>query len=224
MNIRERLTAADLSPLTTSFSYDARSATRQLSKLDGFLTAIAVGPDAVEPRKWLGIGALGIREAALPDAIQGRAFEDALVARHDEILRQIAVEAFEPIFWEDGNGTIVADDWANGFLEALGVRLGAWESFIRSEGGTIVMVPIMALAAGSQGASRLGISQEGLDEMRQMAPGLIPISVLAMDAFWRSRKSRGISVEPLRVAKVGRNEPCPCGSAKKFKKCCGGNP
>jgi hypothetical protein len=21
--------------------------------------------------------------------------------------------------------------------------------------------------------------------------------------------------------KVGRNEPCPCGSAKKFKKCCG---
>ncbi|HEY9249422.1 MAG TPA: SEC-C metal-binding domain-containing protein [Rariglobus sp.] len=22
--------------------------------------------------------------------------------------------------------------------------------------------------------------------------------------------------------KVGRNEPCPCGSGKKFKKCCGG--
>ena len=24
-----------------------------------------------------------------------------------------------------------------------------------------------------------------------------------------------------RVKKVGRNEPCPCGSGKKFKKCCG---
>ncbi|MBT8004846.1 MAG: hypothetical protein HN578_18205, partial [Rhodospirillales bacterium] len=24
-----------------------------------------------------------------------------------------------------------------------------------------------------------------------------------------------------RVQKVGRNEPCPCGSGKKFKKCCG---
>ena len=23
------------------------------------------------------------------------------------------------------------------------------------------------------------------------------------------------------VAKVGRNSPCPCGSGKKFKKCCG---
>jgi len=22
--------------------------------------------------------------------------------------------------------------------------------------------------------------------------------------------------------KVGRNEPCPCGSGKNFKKCCGG--
>lgn len=22
-------------------------------------------------------------------------------------------------------------------------------------------------------------------------------------------------------AKVGRNDPCPCGSTKKFKKCCG---
>ncbi|MCL0091229.1 SEC-C metal-binding domain-containing protein [Dehalococcoidia bacterium] len=23
--------------------------------------------------------------------------------------------------------------------------------------------------------------------------------------------------------KVGRNDPCPCGSGKKFKKCCGGS-
>ncbi len=26
-----------------------------------------------------------------------------------------------------------------------------------------------------------------------------------------------------RVEKVGRNDPCPCGSGKKFKKCCGAN-
>jgi SEC-C motif domain protein len=26
---------------------------------------------------------------------------------------------------------------------------------------------------------------------------------------------------PVQVAKVGRNDPCPCGSGKKFKKCCG---
>ena len=26
---------------------------------------------------------------------------------------------------------------------------------------------------------------------------------------------------PARVVKIGRNEPCPCGSGKKYKKCCG---
>jgi len=24
-----------------------------------------------------------------------------------------------------------------------------------------------------------------------------------------------------KVVKIGRNEPCPCGSGKKYKKCCG---
>lgn len=27
---------------------------------------------------------------------------------------------------------------------------------------------------------------------------------------------------PRQVVKVGRNDPCPCGSGQKFKKCCGG--
>ena len=27
--------------------------------------------------------------------------------------------------------------------------------------------------------------------------------------------------KPRRVEKVGRNEPCPCGAGKKYKKCCG---
>lgn len=26
---------------------------------------------------------------------------------------------------------------------------------------------------------------------------------------------------PIRVTKIGRNQPCPCGSGKKYKKCCG---
>jgi uncharacterized protein YecA (UPF0149 family) len=25
----------------------------------------------------------------------------------------------------------------------------------------------------------------------------------------------------IRTNKVGRNDPCPCGSGKKYKKCCG---
>lgn len=33
--------------------------------------------------------------------------------------------------------------------------------------------------------------------------------------------SRHYKPTPGRVEKVGRNEPCPCGSGKKYKKCCG---
>jgi len=32
---------------------------------------------------------------------------------------------------------------------------------------------------------------------------------------------RSIKKEPVRVKKIGRNDPCPCGSGKKYKKCCG---
>lgn len=32
----------------------------------------------------------------------------------------------------------------------------------------------------------------------------------------------GAKVPPRQVTKIGRNEPCPCHSGKKFKKCCGG--
>lgn len=31
------------------------------------------------------------------------------------------------------------------------------------------------------------------------------------------------SLEGIDLSKVGRNDPCPCGSGKKFKKCCGAN-
>jgi preprotein translocase subunit SecA len=35
--------------------------------------------------------------------------------------------------------------------------------------------------------------------------------------------SAGERIEPIRrqEKKIGRNEPCPCGSGKKYKKCCG---
>lgn len=37
----------------------------------------------------------------------------------------------------------------------------------------------------------------------------------------RLRRSMGIKLSPRKLLpKIGRNEPCPCGSGKKFKKCC----
>lgn len=33
--------------------------------------------------------------------------------------------------------------------------------------------------------------------------------------------SDSVPQEPARVVEVGRNDPCPCGSGRKYKKCCG---
>lgn len=41
------------------------------------------------------------------------------------------------------------------------------------------------------------------------------------DQCWYYTDGKEI-IEPIRVeSKTGRNDPCPCGSGKKFKKCCG---
>ncbi|MBC8006284.1 MAG: SEC-C domain-containing protein [Verrucomicrobia bacterium] len=34
-------------------------------------------------------------------------------------------------------------------------------------------------------------------------------------------KSGYLSPEPIKTDKIERNAPCPCGSGKKYKKCCG---
>lgn len=37
----------------------------------------------------------------------------------------------------------------------------------------------------------------------------------------RNTFTRSVGTSPVKVEKTGRNDPCPCGSGKKFKKCCG---
>jgi uncharacterized protein YecA (UPF0149 family) len=46
----------------------------------------------------------------------------------------------------------------------------------------------------------------------------LPLSELSNVAAMVRGKSSPVSVGK---NKVGRNDPCPCGSGKKFKKCCG---
>lgn len=43
---------------------------------------------------------------------------------------------------------------------------------------------------------------------------------LLLPPYKRPRKIRGRHVPIRTEPKIGRNEPCPCGSGKKFKKCC----
>lgn len=42
-----------------------------------------------------------------------------------------------------------------------------------------------------------------------------------MDDCWLFTEGVMVKSPPLSVTKIGRNDPCHCGSGKKYKKCCG---
>jgi len=41
------------------------------------------------------------------------------------------------------------------------------------------------------------------------------------DGIWYFSDGQMVKPRPLTVTKIGRNDPCPCGSGQKYKKCCG---
>lgn len=65
-----------------------------------------------------------------------------------------------------------------------------------------------------------GFNQDVNTEEREVATFRqeVPLEVIQNKKL---RKSFGIKIPPRQLLpKVGRNEECPCGSGKKFKKCC----
>jgi len=74
----------------------------------------------------------------------------------------------------------------------------------------------MALAlAGAETLARHGIGPGGAAPAAGAATGSRPATLLRQQAPARNPQ------DPQSWGKVGRNEPCPCGSGKKFKHCHG---
>jgi uncharacterized protein len=200
-----------------------------LSELDGFLTGIAVGPELIRPSEWLPL-VWGCEGPAFLDMDEANAVLGAIMLRYNTILRDIDRRGIIPVFWRDSEGAVVADDWARGFLEAMQLRFRAWEPLFKAEREWLSLMPIMALCRDQEGGSFLDFSPEEEETILAAAPALIPVCVETIAMFWRRGEERRIPMplsddragESSHISpKTGRNEPCPCGSGKKFKKCCG---
>jgi preprotein translocase subunit SecA len=74
------------------------------------------------------------------------------------------------------------------------------------------------LEAGTSARSVWNVSRTSHDEVNQFANA--QRQQAAATAPQGEIKVKQIKLEH---PKVGRNEPCPCGSGKKYKKCCGKN-
>jgi len=193
-----------------------------LSDLDGFLTGILVGPELIMPSEWLP-HVWGGEPPKFANDEQARLILSTIMDRYNEIAAALEAgpDAFYPVFWEGSDGKVLAADWAEGFREAIELRPGSWRPLLQDKGASRVLIPILALCGDENGSDLLPLPPEMRNAMLAEAPELIPACVFAMRRFWRERDQQH---EPYRAsAKPGRNMPCPCGSGRKYKRCCGAN-
>jgi len=194
-----------------------------LSDLDGFLTGLAVGPEVIPPSEWLPV-VWGGETPRFDDEGRAQAVLGAIMGRYNEIVRQIDDEMPQPILWRAGD-TVIATDWANGFTQTIALRPRPWMKIVKSDAG-MLLVPIMMLCETETLFDDLDLDIEEEDEAVDDAIAILPATILAIADYWRmsaSQKKRFVA-GMRSVSRPGRNDPCPCGSGKKFKKCCGTNP
>jgi uncharacterized protein len=193
-----------------------------ISMLDGFLTALAIGPNTLPPSQWMPViwgGPLTWESKEQAECIMGYVFRhanDILFYLRDE------PETFEPLLYEsehEGRKIPIIDEWCTGFVKGMALDEPGWRPLLETEEGDDMLFPIM-LYGTEAGWDQLRDNPTLEDRHEEFAASLGDC-VMAIQQWWlplRKAKSTVRREEP----KVGRNAPCPCGSGKKFKQCCGG--
>lgn len=200
-------------------------ATMMLDSLDGFLTAIASSPEMPDSSVWMPVvwGVSASDEPVFRDDAQIRRIT-GLILRHLSNLvvgLQQNPDGCEPIFdsavYPDNPREFVdADMWAHGYMTAVNLQRAVWQAALDDP----ALRPIYLL-----GTEELSAEDEALiatPEQREELAAEIPASVAALYRLWTPVR-RVVSDPVLRqqLPKIGRNEKCPCGSGRKYKKCCG---
>ncbi|MBR8036479.1 UPF0149 family protein [Burkholderia vietnamiensis] len=233
------LTPAELDELGTFLISDVASEeTLTLAGLDGYLTAIAAGPVTLLPSQWLG----GIWGPTDDDAPNFETMEQAqrvlgLLMRHyNGIIGSLErnPDAFRPVFdtvvyADDAREYRDAEAWAFGFMQAIALSREYWQPLFDDPQGQAWMRPLRLLGGDEAAADEVAPddAQLMLDPSgRETLADRIPAAVAGIYRYWlpyrRAVHERRVAATAQRSEpKIGRNDPCPCGSGKKFKKCCG---
>lgn len=192
-----------------------------ISGLDGLFTAIVSGPVVIPPSRWLP-AVWGDYE---PTWESEKDFEEilTLMMRHMNGIVSALMEQpqdFEPIFLEhevEGKTYTIVDEWCHGYMRGVDLARGDWETGGREM--TILLMPLLVFAT-EKGWEIL--DKMGEDEVANIKQAIAP-NVRDIHAFWLARREESAPLRsPVRheEPRVGRNDPCPCGSGKKYKKCC----
>ncbi len=206
-----------------------------LSDADGYLCAIALSPDPIPEAEWQ--ADLFEAHDCEPSPGEIREMADVASRRITEILTTLETDpgSFAPIVELDTDESPLSEIWAEGFLAGMGRRPEAWQQLLDHPTGQLVLMPILML--GDPRALEAAFPKRGKREReRDRLAANLPDLVGFLFTLTQTLKSDGlaalpspeefaasISPEPDHPPQktAGRNDPCPCGSGKKYKKCCG---
>jgi len=120
-------------------------------------------------------------------------------------------------------------EWCRGFVLGINLRPDCWtlpDTEPGAEDINAAMIVILAIADDAVVAEMYGTesngdrSKEG-SEFLARAIVTLPDAIRVLSEHTQAQDATRVRNLPVRSNKVGRNAPCPCGSGKKFKKCCG---
>ena len=204
--------------------------TMLLEELDGFIAGLLVCPELIKPGDWLPI--VWNRDSADQQPV----FEDldhvnrvlGLVMEHYNDVARTLMEnpdRYSPLFAIDKrNDDVLWELWIEGFEKAVALRPAAWKTFLDADGDTVAAMSGMLMLAA---IARRDEEVKDHDTASATAPDKIADWVVNLNEWRLANYQPMQSIDPRGGSasrkKVGRNDPCPCGSGKKYKKCCGLN-
>jgi uncharacterized protein len=188
-----------------------------LSNLDGFLTAVAIGPDRIKPSEWLP-RIWGDETPEFLSEEEANRVIGTILGRYNQIITQLRddPDRYQPLIRQNEHGQVIARDWVAGFMDGVALRFHGWQALLKSKEYRNDFAPIAVHLTDAQGNSPLNPEEENVKALIEQAAELIPAAVRSIDRFFKQTRPFFEG-----GTKVGRNDPCFCGSGKKFKKCCG---
>jgi uncharacterized protein len=207
-----------------------------ISMLDGFFAAILSGPKIILPSEWMrwvwdtekGEDSPVFSGMDQAQRIMG------LLMRHMNAVAATLHETpddYEPLLMEnvrDGDPIPVIDEWCTGYMKGIGLDFEGW---LPITVGHPDWLSTILLYGTVEGWEQLKKKELSIEEHRRLAAGLGDTARKIHAHFLEQRKVEAamggtpgvVRRKPIRnTGKVGRNDPCPCGSGKKYKQCHGG--
>jgi uncharacterized protein len=194
----------------------------------GLICAVVSAPAPIPASTWID-GALGEDPHFASDE-EREAIGGLLIAFHDDIAVQLnGGEHLDMVLYgeegsEDQDASLAS--WCEGYLIGVGLAEPPWEDQAEPEELDEMLMPFMILSGHARDAAMESGEKwvDPADERRMMKAARDSLLDVILDnrAYWFGRSIP----DPIRreSPKVGRNEPCPCGSGKKFKHCHGREP